>query len=63
MANAFFAQTGSSQLLIVPNANPGLYQVSLSGAGPGESFFGASYFSTSTGEVTSVLLSGNLQAQ
>ena len=40
VANAFFAQTGSSQLLIVPNANPGLYQVSLSVPAPANRFSG-----------------------
>ena len=59
--NVFAISDGQNQLLVIPNANPGEYQVSLVGAGPGESLFGASYISPSTGAVTSVLLSGNLQ--
>ena len=58
--NAFFTSDGPNQLLIIPNANPGEYQVSLVGAGSGEALFGASYVSTSSGQVTSFLLSGNL---
>ena len=61
VTNVFAISDGQNQLLVIPNANPGEYQVSLVGAGPGESLFGASYISPSTGAVTSVLLSGNLQ--
>jgi hypothetical protein len=58
--NAFYASDGVNQLLIIPNANPGQYQVELVGIGSGPSLFGASYVSAS-GMVTSVLLNGNLQ--
>jgi hypothetical protein len=59
--NVFAAGDGANQLLIIPNADPGAYQVSLVGAGPSESLFGASYVSASTGQVTTFLLSGDLQ--
>jgi hypothetical protein len=60
VANVFAASDGANQLLVIPNANPGEYQVSLVGAGSGASIFGASFISPSSGAVTSVLLSGNL---
>jgi hypothetical protein len=58
--NAFYTSAGANQLLIIPNANPGEYQVELVGAGSGVSLFGASYVAAS-GVVTSVLLHGDLQ--
>ena len=58
--NAFFAGDGANQLLVIPNANPGQYQVSLVGVGSGPSLFGASYV-TASGQVSSVLLSGDLR--
>lgn len=59
IANVFFAASGANQLVVIPNANPGLYEVSLAGVGAGESLFGASFVSAS-GQVTSVLLHGSI---
>ena len=60
VGNAFYVGDGANQLLVIPNANPGHYQVSLVGIGGGASLFGASYVSAS-GAVTSVLLAGDLR--
>jgi hypothetical protein len=58
--NAFFAGSGANELLIVPNASRGQYQVDLVGLGSGNFLFGASFVSASK-DVTTDLVQGNLR--
>jgi hypothetical protein len=60
VGNAFFISDGPNQLLILPNARAEQYRVELVGVGSGEFRFGAS-FVTAFGEVTTILLNGNLR--
>ncbi len=60
VGNAFFVGDGVNQLLILPNARADQYRVELVGVGSGEFHFGASYV-RAFGQVTSVLLGGNLR--
>jgi hypothetical protein len=60
VGNAFFVSDGPNQLLIVPNARAEQYRVELVGVGSGEFRFGAS-FVTAFGQVTTILLNGNLR--